>query len=256
MAQYPGRTDGGRPAATVAEDVGDVARRDISIAAPRRTGWWRNAWLIPIVALLITVMVIFVPPFRTMDGAKRSAVINPNVPGLDYGLIVAHVLFSVIALVTVCLGAWPWLRVRYPAVHRWSGRVYVFSALPAALLTLPITYLHSDLLEYLAGYTRGVFWFVATLIGYVAMRRGNQVKHRRWMLYSFATATSVAWGQALGLILTSPDQFPHLMEVALWGGPLINLLAVKWWLYHAERRAAVVRSPAGRAREPVRQQAA
>jgi hypothetical protein len=36
----------------------------------------------------------------------------------------------------------------------------------------------------------------------------NATRHRRWMLYSFAMATSFVWGLALGLIFTKPALFP------------------------------------------------
>jgi uncharacterized membrane protein len=256
MAQYSERTGGGRPGGSASGDAGRPALR---VASRPQSGWRENGWLLPVAALLVLVMFVNVPGFRSVESTKLHAPLNPAAPTLNYILIAAHVLFSVFTLVTACLAIWPWLRVRHPAAHRWSGRVYVYTALPAAAVTLPITYLHTDLQNPIAGYVRGVFWIVSTLIAYFAIRRGDQVRHRRWMVYSFATATSVAWGQALGLFMPAVPttaQIDFLMEVALWAGPLINLLVAKWWLDRTERREAAVRAPAERERGSVDRRAA
>ncbi|MBD0324764.1 MAG: DUF2306 domain-containing protein [Aldersonia sp.] len=51
----------------------------------------------------------------------------------------AHIFFGSVALLTACLQVWPWLRRRHPAVHWYSGRLYVFAgALPAGLAVLTV----------------------------------------------------------------------------------------------------------------------
>jgi uncharacterized membrane protein len=229
---------------TRADEVEDAARHDIRIASRRRTSWLQNAGLAAVFAVLLALMITSVPPILTFDPAEQPVPLNPNVPGLDNGLLVTHVLLGMVALVTVCLGVWPWLRIRHPAVHRWSGRLYVVSALSAALLTLALNYLNIGWGGDIGAYATGGFWFIATLIGYLAIRQGNEVRHRRWMLYSFAMATSVVWGWIFTPILSSPADFPYLMEVVRWGGWLVNLLVIKWWLDHTDRRGTMVRSPA------------
>jgi uncharacterized membrane protein len=254
MAQNSERTGG-----SASGEAGRATRPGLRVASRPKSGWRENGWLLPVAALIVFLMIDNVPGFRSLDSARLHAPLNPAAPVLNYILIAAHVGFSVLCLITACLAIWHWLRVRHPALHRWSGRVYLFTALPAALVTLPITYLHTDLQNPIAGYSRGVFWIVSTLIAYSAIRRGDQVRHRRWMVYSFATATSVAWGQVYGLFLPAvptPGQIDFLMEVALWGGPLVNLLVAKWWLDRTERREAAVRVLAERKRASVDRRAA
>jgi uncharacterized membrane protein len=229
MAQELARSHRDRAATGTVEPGGDVTNRDIRIASPGATGWWQNAWLLPVVAVLAAVMIISVPPWLAFDPAALPIPLDPNVPGLDYVLVLSHVLLATVALATLCLGIWPWLRVRHLAVHRWSGRIYVLSALSASLLTLPITYLNHPLQEGAGAYAVGVFWFTTTLIAYVAIRQGNEIRHRRWMLYSFAMATTIIWP-----ILP----IPFLANVLTLVGPLINLLVIKWWLVRTARRGA------------------
>lgn len=232
-------------------------------------GWRQNYWVVPTSAVLLAVLIVSVPPFLRFDPANQPAQLNPAHRVLDFALAEAHVLLSTVAILALCLSIWPWLRTRHPAVHRWSGRVYVFSALSASLLILPIVYLNTAWQADIGAVATGVVWFATTLIGYRAMRRGDEVRHRRWMLYSFAMSTSIVWSVTLTPFFTTPAGFPYMMELLRWVGPLVNLGAVKWWLDRMAARAvtaapsretgsagAVVRFPAAARRDHVRRQAA
>jgi CDP-diglyceride synthetase len=220
-------------------------------------GWRQNSWVIPISAVILAVIMTSVPPFLRFDPARQPADLNSRLPVLDFALAEGHVLLATVALVTLCLNIWPWLRLRHVTVHRWSGRVYVFSALSASLLTLPIVFLNNSWQADIGASAIGAFWFTTTLIGYRAIRQRNEAKHRRWMLYSFAMATSVVWGLIVPPLLSKPDQFPYMVELVRWVGPLLNLAAVKWWLDRTAQQATttVPFQPAAR-REHVHRRAA
>jgi len=55
-----------------------------------------------------------------------------------YPLLVSHIFLGSLVLLAACLQVWPWLRRSHPAVHRWSGRVYVVAALAASLCVMII----------------------------------------------------------------------------------------------------------------------
>jgi CDP-diglyceride synthetase len=220
-------------------------------------GWRQNSWVIPISAVMLAVIVTSVPPFLRFDPARQPADLNSRLPGLDFALAEAHVLLATVALVTLCLNIWPWLRLRHVQVHRWSGRVYVFSALSASLLTLPFVSLNNTWQADIGASAIGGFWFLTTLLGYIAIRRRNEVRHRRWMLYSFAMATSVVWGLILPPFLSTPAEFPYMVELVRWVGPLLNLGAVKWWLDRtAHHKAAVIPFPAESQHDHIHRRAA
>lgn len=225
MTRYLERLVTGRP------------RQDFRITSPRQTEWWQNAWLVPVSALLILLLAIALPPFLEFDPATQPTPLNQRLPGLHYHLLITHVLVGAVAIVTACLSVWPWLRSRHVAVHRWSGRVYVFSALPSAVLTPTLIALRDGWQADIGGYAQGGIWFLTTMIGYVAIRQGNYLRHRRWMMYSFAMTASVVWGPFGGLFIP-PEALSYLNEVARWAGWLVNLLIVKWWLDRTDRQAA------------------
>jgi len=77
--------------------------------------WWRRPWVIPLFVAATGFLVYQLPPWLTFD-PNRSRI--PLKFPLHYWLIVGHVLFGTVALVTMCLQMWPWLRRRYPVVHR------------------------------------------------------------------------------------------------------------------------------------------
>ena len=199
-------------------------------------GWRQNAWLLPFSAVVVVVLVIAIPPHLKYD----PAMFNKHFPRLDFRLAVAHLTLGSIAIVTVCLSVWPWLRTRYPAVHRWVGRVYVAAAIPGSLLTFPLIALNNAWQADLGALATGGAWFATTVMGYVTIRRGDRIRHRRWMTYSFAMATSFLWGPILGKLFTAPGQLPYLVEAIRWVAPLVNLGIAKWWLDHTVYEAEAV----------------
>ena len=89
---------------------------------------WDRKW--PAVALVVIVLVFLgfsLPPYVTGDTRV------PATFALHYPLLVGHVMFASVAMVCAVAQIWPGLRRRRPVLHRNVGRVYVFSAIPAAV---------------------------------------------------------------------------------------------------------------------------
>jgi uncharacterized membrane protein YozB (DUF420 family) len=55
---------------------------------------------------------------------------------LNYPLLVAHVMFASVAMVTAVAQIWPGVRARRPELHRRIGRLYVYTAIPAAFCAM------------------------------------------------------------------------------------------------------------------------
>src|SRR5689334_7903553 len=93
----------------------------------------RAGWLTPMLAVIVAAFLLFsLPPYFT--GGTRV----PSTFGLHYPLLVAHVMFGSVAMLTAVAQIWPRLRVRHPALHRRTGRVYVCAAIPAAAFAMVI----------------------------------------------------------------------------------------------------------------------
>ena len=111
-----------------------------------------------------------------------------------------HVVCGSIAILAACLQIWPWLRQRYPDLHRRTGQIYVFAGvLPAGAIGLvigaltpfgPVLRASNVLLAHrLAD---------GHVTGYRAGRQYRLADHRRWMIRSVVLTLSIITQPHLG----------------------------------------------------------
>ncbi|MFJ9810805.1 DUF2306 domain-containing protein [Streptomyces sp. NPDC101158] len=195
--------------------------------------WWRRPWVIPLGVVVLAFLSFVWPPYLGLDPKTSLIPIRPEAPQ-HYPMLVAHIATGTIALVTVVLQLWPWLRRRHPAVHRWSGRVYVFAGvLPSAILAFLITPLSMG--PSVGTTLGGVMWLFTTAMGFVRAVQHRFLSHRMWMLYSFAFAINIVWGRVFVVLLMSLGVqsqaiWGQVVGTAPWLGWVINLFLVQWWL--------------------------
>ncbi|GAA0532593.1 hypothetical protein GCM10011581_17230 [Saccharopolyspora subtropica] len=233
-----------------------MAQSPVSPPAARRARrWWNRPWIIPLAVLLGAFVVWKVPPWLNFDPQRSPIPMNPEVP-LHYAMMTLHIGFGVITFVTVCLQLWPWLRARHPAIHRYSGRLYVFAGMiPSALLSLGLI-LAGPLTVF--GQIGTAIWaglsIFTTVMGFVRVRQRRFAEHRRWMLYSFAMATNVITSRAVAYFVLylpgiGPDiiSFTRFQVEGPWLSWMINLALVHWWLRRTDRKRGRRRPGLGRA---------
>lgn len=134
------------------------------------------------------------------------------------------------------LGPWQFstrLRTRRPQWHRWVGRVY----LAAGVVTGGVSGL---LLARLAqggwvgrlGFAcLAVAWLYTGWRGYRAIRRGERVEHRRWMLRNHAlTLAAVSLRLYIPLFLVSGVPFQDAYPLIAWLCWVPHLVIAQWWL--------------------------
>jgi uncharacterized membrane protein YozB (DUF420 family) len=206
----------------------------------RRRSWWQRPWLLPVGVVVVWFLFYVWPPYLGLDPSTAVVPLRPDV-AVHYPLMVAHIMFGTIALLTVVLQVWPWLRRNYPVAHRWIGRVYVFGgALPACIIALLITPL--SVAPSVGTTVGGIFWLITTVMGYIRIRQRRIADHRRWMLYSFAMALNIIWGRIFAVLLPltpfgdSQAAVGHVFGAAPWIGWVINLILVQWWLNRTANR--------------------
>jgi uncharacterized membrane protein len=200
----------------------------------------RRKWLVPALAVVVAAFLAYsLPPYFT--GGTRV----PATFGLHYPLLVAHVMFASVAMVTAVAQIWPGLRARRPLVHRRVGRVYVCAAIPAAVCAMvigaatpfgPFLAVSNVLLASL--------WLWFTINGYLAARQRRFVQHRRDMVRSATLALSIIsnriWTPLLVITFQplqhsvfggSEEHFIWFVAgVGAWLGWLIPFVIVTRWL--------------------------
>lgn len=237
----------------IVTDAPDIvpATTPISRALTRRR-WWRRPWIVPLIVLAIAFLAFSWPPYLTLDPAQ-SRIPQPAGFAAHYPLLVAHVFFGSVAMLTCCLQIWPWFRQRHPIAHRRIGRVYVLGGvLPAGILGLTIGALspYGPVLR-VSNVLLATLWLAFTLMGFRMARQRRFAEHRRWMVRSFALTMSIVTNRVwvvLAVIALSPrlattfggdeTRLVHTIAgLAGWLGWTTTLLFTEWWL-RGRRRGA------------------
>ncbi|MEU4765716.1 DUF2306 domain-containing protein [Actinosynnema sp. NPDC023794] len=199
-----------------------------------------------------------VPPYLTFD-PSLSRLAPPEGNDLYYPLLVAHVVFGAVAMVTACFQVWPSFRTSHPRGHRITGRIYVFAgALPAGVLGLYIGW-HTAAgpSVRVANLVGSALWVAVTITGLWMARRRRYQDHRRWMSRSFALSMSIVLSRIVNIVATivltpqldtmfkgSWELLQHSSaSIGVWLSPLLLLLITDWVL---ERRKPAARRPAAR----------
>lgn len=208
----------------------------------------------PLVGLgLVTVafLAYALPPYLGLDPAQ-SRVPARSGTWFHYPLLVTHIFLGTAVLVTAVLQLWPWLRQKHPEVHRWSGRIYVFAAIPAGLAALAVAPLGAAGLNQRAANTvLALLWLGTTVTGYVMARRRRYAQHREWMVRSFALCFSIVVNRlwttvCVAAFVPDPSDAVALQQaigVGTWMSWLVNLLIAEWWLQHTRHRRKTRRAP-------------
>jgi uncharacterized membrane protein len=223
--------------------------------------WWQRPWIGPLALVSVIFIAFSLPPYLSLD-PRQSRVPQPDGFAAHYLILVAHVIFGSVALLTACLQVWPWLRQRHPTVHRITGRVYVFAGvLPAGILGLTIgAFSPFGPLARVSNVLLASLWLVFTLTGYRMARQRRYVEHRRWMLRSFALTASIITNRlwaAIGFLVLSPQLNTlfagsekmlmwTIAGLATWLGWVVPLLIAEWWLERDVSARERVRIPATR----------
>lgn len=218
-----------------------------------------TAWLLLAVAGQLVfaayVTVFYGGAAASGDSARWSEVL-PRGFGvnelLDTLAVAAHVLPAVLVLVGGTLQLWPALRRRWPALHRWLGRVYLASVALVTAVGVFMTLRRGTLQAsaYGALLNAAVIWVCAGLALRHARAR-DLAAHRRWALRLYLAALGV-WFFRIGLMAwLFINQGPVGFDPQTLRGPAITVLAYAQTLVPLAVLELYLRARDGRARHAV-----
>jgi uncharacterized membrane protein len=218
------------------------------LARPVR--WWRRPWVAPLAIITAIFLATSLPRYVGLD--PTQSLVPTDRGAVFYPALVTHIFTGSVMLAAAVLQLWPWLRAHHPRVHRWSGRVYVATALVTGVAALVVAQFPSaGLGQQLANTLLGVLFLVCTLLGFRAVRQRRFGDHREWMVRSTALAFSIVanrfWIPVLLAIfvpesLTDPSigvEHPAVKDVAItsaWVSWVGNLLFAEWWLHRKPKK--------------------
>ncbi|MER7011802.1 DUF2306 domain-containing protein [Saccharopolyspora sp. NPDC000359] len=215
--------------------------------------WWRRPWVGPLAVVAVLFVAYSLPPYLTLDPAL-SRVQVPAGGAVHYPLLIGHVLFGTVAILSCCLQVWPAFRARYPRAHRRIGRAYVFAGvLPASVLAVAVAvFAPFGMVAVASNVLLGALWFGCTVAGWRAARQRRFADHRRWMVRSFvltiSTVTNRLWTPVWASVLAPqlPTTFggdeaffaATVAGLTTWTGWVLPLLLCQWWLDRRRTPAA------------------
>lgn len=175
---------------------------------------------IALVALSLGVVGYAIVAYALLPlGAAVHPDMRPTFEAHDRLAIYAHVFGSAVAL---ALGPFQFaqsLRAAHPALHRWSGRLY----LGPGVLVGGVAGLFVAFNAYGGPIARAGFaclavaWLVSGLEAYRAIRRADVASHRRWMVRNFAlTFAAVTLRFWLPGMVVSGLPMPVAYPVVAW----------------------------------------
>ena len=127
--------------------------------------------------------------------SRNSMLLKGYVPGDTAGNIAfgAHALLAGIIAFGGALQLVPQLRSRWPALHRWNGRVFILVAIAVSLTGFYMVWVRhtsTSLLGAIATSTNGVLIIGSAILAWRAARRRDLLAHRRWALRLYLVANA------------------------------------------------------------------
>jgi hypothetical protein len=196
----------------------------------------------PLSAAVVAFLIYYIwPNYISFDSSKTQIALRADFAP-HYGMLVLHIVSGTVAIATLCLLVWPWLRINYPAIHRVSGRLYVFAGvLPTTLMIYTLIGLASvKNASTLGAVVLSTLWLSTTILGFRAARQRRYLEHRRWMIRSFALGIAILWTRPIFTVaFTVPGlaaELEMLQTVVGWVPWLVNLALAELWLLRTAGR--------------------
>ncbi|GAA3406159.1 DUF2306 domain-containing protein [Paenibacillus hodogayensis] len=147
-------------------------------------------------------------------------------PELFRTMLRVHIGLAVVSLVTGPIGTIRRIRVQRPALHRWSGRLYVLSILLNVVPGFYVSFFATGgWLSVLGFLMLNSLWLGTTVLGYVHIRRKQVAKHTGWMTRSFFLTFANLTIHVVLAVAHSGLKLPYdtAYTAAVWSSFVLNL---------------------------------
>jgi uncharacterized membrane protein len=148
--------------------------------------------------------------------------------------LAVHVLVAAIVLVTGALQLLPVLRTRAPAVHRWSGRVYLSACFVGAASGLTLVWGRGtvgDLAQHVAISINALLLSGCAIMAWRTARARQFAAHRDWALRAYLVAGGVFYFRLLLALWLIVWRRPVGFDPATFTGPFLTVLAFAVYVF-------------------------
>lgn len=145
-----------------------------------------------------------------------------------------HITFGGIALFVGWIQFVKKFREKFMKLHRIIGKIYVASIFISGPVAFYIGFFVYGGLVTQIGFTFGALvWIVSTFIAFSAIRKGNVVKHKEFMAYSYAGTFAAVTLRLMLPVLMAFMSFKSAYGIAVWMSWIPSIIAV--YLYHHKK---------------------
>ncbi len=147
-------------------------------------------------------------------------------------LLTIHVVAGPLALIFGAIQFLAALRVHWPSIHRWIGRVYVAAVVTGGLSGLLIApSVPGGWLSALGFGALAILWLGSTGVAFVHARARRITAHRSWMIRSFAlTFAAVTLRIYLPMFFVGGMDYDAAAPWLAWICWVPNLIIAELWL--------------------------
>lgn len=146
-----------------------------------------------------------------------------------------HTVLAIPTLLLAPLQFSTTIRRRWPALHRWTGRIYLASALAAAVVAVILGAGFEDEGQRVPLVLLSSVWFFFSACALATALRRDFVAHRLFILRSLNCALAFVWIRLLGLI-PGETMFPFLADPDMqdatreWITAVVPILLLEIWI--------------------------
>jgi hypothetical protein len=166
---------------------------------------------------------------------ERSFLFQNNVYNTSFYI---HIFAGALCIITALIQFSRYILKKTKAVHRWSGKIYVFVVL----------FLGAPTGLYMSFFAKGsfweralfmfmaIFWFITTFYGLKLIHKKNVLAHKIWMMRSYAMAMTAVTFRVYHIVFYLVG-WGHLenYEVSLWISVIGNMLFAEYIIYRKSR---------------------
>lgn len=167
---------------------------------------------------------------------ERSLLFQSNIYSASFYI---HIFAGAVCITTALIQFSRYILKKSKAIHRWSGRLYVFVVLflgaPTGLYMS--FFAKGSIWERLLFMFMAATWFITTLYGLSTIRKKNVLAHTIWMMRSYSMAMTAVTFRIYHIVFYLMD-WDHLenYELSLWISVFGNMLFAEWLIYQKSKR--------------------
>lgn len=188
----------------------------------------RYAYRAIVLGVLITLFYIW----YIFPGITSAAPLFPSQPHLNVLILQAHIFTAIPPLLLGLIAFHPVMRRNDIKLHRWVGTLYCVSIWLSSITGILLASANTrGIVPQLGFGLLGVMWFFTTYQAYVTGRSRQLIKHREWMIRSYALTLAVVsvrpmfWFGPPGFI--NPEHWYPMVSWLCW---VPNLMAGEIYL--------------------------